>query len=153
MIAKNIMNRDVVSIGGDDTLKEAVILMVKHRVSGLPVIDKNKNIIGIISQSDIIKHGKRPLILETVDLLEIFIYEQAPEEYEEELKKALTLKVKNVMTDNIITVSENTSVGRIAHLMIKNEINRLPVIKDGKLVGIIGREDIIKAIANMSNNP
>ncbi|SKC83253.1 CBS domain-containing protein [Maledivibacter halophilus] len=153
MIAKNIMNRDVVSIGENDTLKEAVILMVKHRVSGLPVIDKNKNIIGIISQSDIIKHGKRPLILETVDLLEIFIYEQAPEEYEEELKKALTLKVKNVMTDNIITVSENTSVGRIAHLMIKNEINRLPVIKDGKLVGIIGREDIIKAIANMSNNP
>ncbi|SHK34173.1 CBS domain-containing protein [Paramaledivibacter caminithermalis] len=149
MIAKNVMNRNVVSIKPDDTLKDAVALMVKHSISGLPVIDENKNIIGIISQSDVLRHGKKPFILETVDLLEIFLYEQEPENYEKELKIALNMKIKDVMTKNIIAVSENTPVGKIAHLMIENEINRVPVIKQGKLVGIIGREDIIKAIAEV----
>lgn len=149
MIAKNVMNKNVVSIRPDDTLKDAVILMVKHSVSGLPVIDENKNIIGIISQSDVLRHGKKPFILEAVDLLEIFLYEQTPTDYEEELKIALNMKIKDVMTKDIIVVSEDTSVGKIAHLMIENEINRVPVIREGKLVGIIGREDIIKAIAEV----
>jgi CBS domain-containing protein len=152
MIAKNVMNRNVVSIKPNDTLRDAVILMVKHSISGLPVIDEDKNIVGIISQSDVLRHGKRPFILETVDLLEILLYEQSPENYEKELKIALDLKIKDVMTKDIITVLESTPAGKIAHLMISNKINRVPVIRDGKLVGIIGREDIIKAIAKIGKN-
>ncbi|MCT4563724.1 MAG: CBS domain-containing protein [Maledivibacter sp.] len=152
MIAKNVMNRNVVSIKPNDTLRDAVILMVKHSISGLPVIDEDKNIVGIISQSDVLRHGKRPFILETVDLLEILLYEQSPENYEKELKIALDLKIKDVMTKGIITVLESTPAGKIAHLMISNKINRVPVIRDGKLVGIIGREDIIKAIAKIGKN-
>ncbi|QGU95575.1 CBS domain-containing protein [Clostridium bovifaecis] len=147
MLAKDIMKREVVSIKEDETLKDVVEMMIKHDISGLPVVNNSGKIVGIISERDILRHGKKIFMTESINLLEIMLYEQRPESYEEELSEALKLPVKKIMVKSIITADENEPVGEIALIMMEEGVNRVPILRNGELVGIIGREDIIRTIA------
>lgn len=150
MLAKDIMKREVVSIKEDETLKDVVEMMIKYDVSGLPVVNNSGKVVGIISERDILRHGRKIFMTESISLLEIMLYEQKPESYEEELSEALKLPVKKIMVKDIITADENEPVGEIALIMMEEGVNRIPILKNGELVGIIGREDIIRAIAALS---
>lgn len=150
MLAKDIMKKEVVSVREDQTLKDVVELMIKHDVSGLPVVNTSGKVVGIISERDILRHGRKIFMTESISLLGIMLYEQNPHSYEEELSKALKLTVREVMVRDVIVVHEDEPVGEIAYIMMEEGVNRVPVLKDGKLVGIIGREDIIRAIADFS---
>ena len=150
MLAKDIMKKEVISVREDQTLKDVVEMMIKYDVSGLPVINISGKIVGIISERDILRHGRKIFMTESISLLGIMLYEQNPESYEEELSQALKLIVSKIMVRDVIVADENEPVGEIAHIMMEEGVNRVPILKDGELVGIIGREDIIRAIAELS---
>ena len=118
MIARDIMTRKVYTIRSDASAQEAAQLLDQHRISGLPVVDEGSDIIGIVTEADIISKVDRE-----------------------------GLRVSEIMSNEIISVNEETPVSEIALLLTERKIKRVPVVQDGKLVGIVSRADIVHAVA------
>lgn len=147
MKAKDIMTREVITVKEEDTIEEVVKLILEHRISGVPVINDENEVIGIITESDLIYREKDISIPAFVPLLEGFIFLESIKKFEDKLRKKAAYKVKNAMTTSVITVNHNEDVHRIANIMLSKKINRVPVTDDeGKLVGIITRSNILKSI-------
>ena len=150
---KEFMNEKVICLSPDDTLFEAAKLLSELNIAGAPVVKKDK-IIGIVSISDIIKFigiklGKLPRIdtpgLSTL-LLALIQMKKMHSDFKKELEKITATKIKHVMTKEVITVSPSSTIVDVAELIEKHDINRLPVVDNGKIVGIVARADIIKAL-------
>ncbi|MDO9574272.1 MAG: CBS domain-containing protein [Candidatus Contubernalis sp.] len=147
MKARDIMYRNVITVDKEKTLKEAAVLMSNHGISGLPVVDSSGRIIGIITDSDILKYRQKINLPEYLRLLEFFMEEIDPESIEEDISAILHKQVKDVMTTRLITVTEEAFIGEILGKFAEHHISRIPVVKENKLLGIIAREDVIKAFA------
>ena len=118
MIASDIMTRTVFTVGPQVKAQEAAQILSQKRISGLPVVDENSKIIGIVTEADIISKVNREGLL-----------------------------VADIMSHKVITVDEETLVSDIAMLLTERKIKRVPVVQDNKLVGIISRADIVNAVA------
>lgn len=150
---REFMNKEVISFSPDETIFAAAKKLSQYNIAGAPVVDQNK-MIGVISISDIIKFinikiGKIPKIT-TPGLSNLFLVllqmKKGCKDFEEELRKISSFKVKDVMTKNVVIASPTMNVIEVAELMEKYDVNRLPVVENGKLVGIVARADLIKAI-------
>ena len=150
---KEFMNKDVVFLSPDNTIFEAAKLLAQLDIAGAPVVEKDK-IVGIISISDIIKFidikmGKLPKIdapgLPSF-LLALMQMKKIRSDFQKELDKITKFSVKEVMTKNVIIVSPSSTLIEAAELMEKHNVNRLPVVSDGKLIGIVARADLIRAL-------
>jgi len=150
---REFMNEKVVCLSPDDTIFDAAKLLSKLNIAGAPVVENDK-IIGVISVTDIIKFidiklGKLPKIefpgLSWL-LLAFIQMQKVNMDLRDELNKATKSKVKDVMTKDVVTVTPESSLIDVAELMEKHDVNRLPVVSEGKLVGIVARADLIKAL-------
>jgi len=150
---KEFMNEKVICLSPDDTLFEAAKILSQLNIAGAPVVKKDK-IVGIVSISDIIKFidiklGKLPKIdtpgLSTL-LLALVQMKKVHSDFQKELEKITATKIKHVMTKEVITISPSQTMIDVAELMEKHDVNRLPVVDDGKIVGIVARADIIKSL-------
>lgn len=147
MKAKDIMTREVITVKEEDTIEEVVKLILEHRISGVPVINDENEIVGIISEADLIYREKDISIPTFIPLFEGFILLDSVKKFEDKLRKKAAYKAKNAMTSPAITVNQNEDVHRIANIMLNKRINRVPVTDDeGKLVGIITRSNILSSI-------
>jgi CBS domain-containing protein len=144
--AKDIMTKDIVIVTEDMSVKEVADLFTKKRIGGAPVL-RDKKIVGIISDDDLIMQDVRIHFPTYIQFLDGIIYLESWKRFEEELKKAVGAKVSDVMTTNVITAGADDSVEDIATTMVDKHINRIPVIENGELVGIITKGDIVKAIS------
>lgn len=143
--AGDIMTKRVKTVYEETTLREAAELMVKNKISGLPVINKAGTLIGLISEADIMDDDKRSASIPRMALYGLYLI---PEELlKESYNEGFSLKVKDVMTRKVITGGPDTSVEEIAEIMVKKKINRVPIVRDGKLVGIVSRHDILGALS------
>ena len=150
---REFMNKDVIYLSAEDTIYDAAKLLSQLNVAGAPVIEKEK-IVGIISISDIIKFidiklGVLPKIntpgLSTL-LLALVQMQKIHMDFKKELEKITKFKVKEVMSKNVVTISPKMTLLEVAELMEKHDFNRFPVVENGKLVGIVARADLIKAL-------
>ncbi len=147
MLAKDIMTVDVVTVSPDDTVEDVVKLLLEKRISGVPVVNEEKKVVGIVSEGDLIIRSRKLHVPSYIQILGGIIYLDDPEEFREELRKAIAVRVEDIMTREPLTVNEDTSVEEMATVMTDAGINRLPVIKDDKLAGIVSRADIIRSLA------
>lgn len=145
MLAKDIMTKEVIKVKQDTTIEEVIKLVLEHNISGLPVVDEDNKVIGIITEGDLIYRSKKLHIPTFFTLLDSYIFLENPKKLEEQLKKMTGYKVKDVMTENVITVDQEESIEEITTIMTNKNINRVPVLMEGRLVGIVSRRDIIKA--------
>lgn len=145
MQAKDIMVTEVVTVKKDDTVEDVIKLLIQHNISGLPVVDEEGRVTGIVTEGDLIYRSKKLHIPAYFTILDGYIFLESTKSLEEEMKKIAAYRVEDMMTQEVITVGEEESVEEIATTMIRKKINRLPVVRDGKLVGIVSRRDIIKA--------
>lgn len=146
MLARDIMTRQVVTVSPNMTVPEVAKVLLDHRISGVPVVSKDNEVIGIVTEGDLIT---REISLKTPPVLSLlggFIYLENPNRFEEELRKVTAVQVEDLMTREVISVQEDTPVGEIATLMVKKKINRVPVLRHKKLVGIITRADIVRSL-------
>ena len=149
--AKEMMTTDVKSIGPDCTIKEAAAILNEFNISGLPVVNEDKKVIGIVSSSDIVKFSGQMHIVTLVGAggwvspyADVTAMSTLSQGFELLGKKL----VKEIMTKRVVTVGEDASVEEVAKLLAKKKINRMPVVDaKGGLVGIITRRDLIAAIA------
>ncbi len=139
--AKDIMTSNVVTLKKEMGVEEAAEILLEKGVGGAPVVDDAGNVIGMVTESDLIMEDVK------LHLLSGIIYLESIKAFEEKLKKAVAVKVEDVMSKKVISVTEDTSIEDIATLMIEKGISRLPVMREGKLVGLVSKRDIVRTIA------
>jgi CBS domain-containing protein len=150
MNARDVMVQDVVTVGPDEDVAKALQLLVDHDISALPVVDGERRVIGILSEADLLHREKigtekhRAWWLEAVTPASVLALDYA---------KSHGRKVVELMSENIISADENTSLSELANILEKNRIKRVPILKDGKLVGIVSRSNLIQALASAPSQP
>lgn len=146
--AKEIMSKDVISVHKDTTIKEIAKVLIDNKISGVPVIDEGGNLVGMVSEGDLLHKETSPRLPDVVNILGAIIYYNGVQRYNEDFKKLIAEQAESIMTRKVITVSEETEVDAIAKLMLEHGIKRVPVMNGRKMVGIISRADIIKLLLN-----
>jgi len=145
MKVKDVMSKDIVSIKPDDNAREALELLMKMEISGLPVIDENGKLVGMFTEKDILKNTL-PSYLEKVGK---FVYEENPKSTRRKLQHLDHMKVSQLMRKDVVTTTDDTTLCEVARIMLMEKARRIPVVdKATKLVvGIIARGDVLKALA------
>ena len=147
--AKDIMTTDVIVAKNGDTIANVAKILISGKIGGLPVIDEENKVIGIISETDIIKKEKRAHSTPFINVLEGIIFLDDINKMEKDLRDIAAYKVEELMSKNIVKVNEDQGFDDVANIMIKKSINRVPVVDENNtLKGIICRYDIIKAMYN-----
>lgn len=144
MLARDIMTTNVLAVDEDDHAHHAVEIMADHNISGLPVVDVSENLVGIVTERDLLLiDQQKPPVTKTA-LYGLWIQ---PSKMAEEDAKRRGVRVRDVMTRRVITFRPDDRVRDIARIMRDRDINRAPIVENGKIVGIISRGDIIRALA------
>ncbi len=147
MKAKDIMNKDVISVKEEDKVEDLVKIMLNSGISGVPVVDDNGSVVGIVSETDLIYPEKSLHLPAFIPILDGIVFLESFKKLEREIKKMTAYRVKDVMNKKVITVKEDTEVERIVNILLDKKINRVPVVDDeNKLVGIITRSNILRHI-------
>jgi CBS domain-containing protein len=147
MKAVDVMVRDVVTVKPDDEVADAVRLLAEHDVSALPVVDDDENVVGVISEADLIHRPEigtekqRPWWLEAMTPASTLAGDFA---------KSHGRRVEEVMSTDVLSASEDTPLGEIATLLERHRIKRVPILRGGRLVGIVSRSNLIQALASLS---
>ncbi len=144
--AKDIMTSNVITVTLETSIRELVNLLSKHNISGVPVMDSNNNLIGIVTENDLIDQTKQLHIPTVVTILDSIFYLENPIKMEKEMKKMAGTRVLDIYTANPVTVTPESTIEEIATIMAEKNIHTLPVIQDDKLIGIIGKKDIIMTL-------
>lgn len=145
MKAAGVMTRSVVSIEPDATIMQAIRLMLQNRISGLPVVDKTGALVGVVTEGDLLRRAELGTQRRRPRWLEFLIGPGLATEY----VHACGRKVNEVMTTSVHTVSEDTSLDEVVHIMESRRVKRLPVVRDGKLIGIVSRANLLRALASI----
>jgi CBS-domain-containing membrane protein len=138
MKVQKIMSRPVVTVAADTPIKEAAQLLVKHKISALPVLDAKGELVGIVSEADLLQFQMRPdprtqatpLPLSAGTMAEV---------------------VGDVMTRHVLVVAADGEVSQAAHMMLDGDVKRLPVMRGRHVVGIVSRSDLVKVIARQDD--
>ncbi len=149
MKVKEIMSTRVFTVKKDTTIEEIAHILTENNISGVPVVDNDNRVVGMVTQKDLLYKDIEPRFPAVVEILGGIIFLKGVKHYQEELKKLVAAKAEDIMTKKVITVSEDEEIERVAEIMVEKDINRVPVVKNGKLVGIIGRADIVRYIAKI----
>jgi CBS domain-containing protein len=144
--AKDIMTKEVITVQPDTEVVHAAKMLIEHHINGLPVVDKEGRLKGILCQSDLIVQQRKIPLPSFFIILDSFVPLTSSKNIEKELQKMSAITVKEAMTPDPITVDPETSLEDIATLMVKHKIHTLPVLDQGRIVGIIGKEDILRTL-------
>lgn len=147
MKAKDVMARDVVTIGPDATVLQAARLMLQHHISGLPVVDAAGKLAGILSEGDFLRRRETGTQRRRSRWLEFLM---GPGKMASEYTHSHGMRVSEVMTETVRTVSEETGLEEIVELMERHRIKRVPVIRDGELTGIVTRSNLMHAMVSIA---
>ena len=143
--AKDIMTRDVTTIKKGASIEEALRLMACNDISGLPVVDVDGDLVGIITESDVLLKGQ--LVKSTRFANSNDLFTASPDGVGEAFRRAQADLVEEAMTRKVLTFFEDSLLIDIARAMIEHAINRVPIVRDRKIVGIVSRGDIIRALS------
>lgn len=152
LTVKNIMTRDPITVSPDTEIVHAAKLLLEKGINGIPVVDKKGELVGIICQSDLIAQQKRLPIPSVFTLLDGFIPLTSTKHFEKAVQKIAATTVADAMTPNPVTVQTDTSIEELASLMVDKSFHTLPVVDEGKLVGVVGKEDVLKTLTSESES-
>ncbi len=144
--AKDIMNKEVITVSPETTVEELGRLFIGKGISGAPVVDAEGGIVGIVTENDLISKNTRLHIPTILRLFDAFI-PLGTSKLELEIKKMTASTVGEVCTKKVVTIGEETGADEIATIMDEKKIHLLPVVSQGKVVGIVGKKDLIRGIA------
>jgi CBS domain-containing protein len=148
MRAMDVMTSEVITVDENATVPEAAKLLAEHGISAVPVVDKDNRVIGMVSEGDLLHRAETGTERRRSWWLEMV---SSTNELAGEYIKSHSGKVKDIMTRGVLSVTEETPVADIAVLLETNRIKRVPVLREGKLVGIVSRANLVRALAMTIN--
>jgi CBS domain-containing protein len=149
MIVKEVMTSPVISVPSDSSITQAVQIMLQRRISGLPVIDKDGHLVGMVTEGDFLRRAETGTQRRRPRWLEFLI---GPGRLADEYTRAHGRKVRDVMTADPVTVSEQTPLEEVVQMMEKHRIKRLPVVRGDDLVGIVSRANLLHVLAGVASD-
>ncbi len=151
MQAKDIMTTNVVSVTPDTGVLEVAKLLVEKRIAGMPVVDDEGRVLGVVSESDLMYHELNP---KEPGFFQLFIWgmknEEKVEEYQKIIQKKSAATAGQIMTSPAITVDAGADVADVGQTMVDKRVKRVIVTQFGKLVGIISRADYVRLMVEQS---
>ena len=145
LIAKDIMTRDVITVKKDTGVSELADILTRNRISGAPVVDDSGRLLGVVTESDLVEQSKSLHLPTVFTILDSVIFLESAKHFEKELKKMTGAKVEDVYTEKPLVVGPDTPIREIATIMAEKKVYTIPVIDGDKLVGIIGKADVVRA--------
>jgi CBS domain-containing protein len=146
MRAQQVMTREVISTTPETTLVDAAKLLLAHRVSSVPVIDARGELVGVVSEGDLIHRGE----IGTGPRHAWWqVFSLDPDEHASEFLRVHGTQVAHVMTRQVVTAQEDSTVAQIVDLFDRFHINRVPIVRVGKVVGIVGRREILRLLGTL----
>ena len=143
---KDIMTKELITVSPATEITSAAKILLEKRINGLPVIDDSGKLVGILCQSDLVAQQKRIPIPSVYTLLDSFIPLTSLRRIDKEVKKIAALKVEQAMTPDPVTIGPETDIEDVARLMVDKKYHTLPVMDGDKIVGIVGKEDVLKTL-------
>jgi CBS-domain-containing membrane protein len=147
LTARDIMTREVVTIQAEASVEELAKLLEEHRIGGVPVLDQTGVLVGVVTQSDLVQRSRDLELPPALNILDIHLFLETPSHFKKRLEKLLGGRVEDVMTETPVSVAPDTPVNEIARLMASKGVHTLPVLEGRKLVGIVGKLDLIRGVA------
>ncbi len=144
--AKDIMTRAVITVSPDMEIVHAAKILLENRINGVPVMDETGKLVGILCQSDLIAQQKKLPIPSFFTFLDGLIALTSMKQFEKQVQKIAAVTVAQAMTPNPVTVQPDTDIEAVAALMVDQSFHTIPVVDEGKLLGIVGKEDILRTL-------
>jgi len=144
--AKDIMTRTVITVSPDMEIVHAAKILLENRINGAPVMDETGKLVGILCQSDLIAQQKKLPIPSFFTFLDGLIALTSMKQLEKQVQKIAAVTVAQAMTPNPVTVRPDTDIEAVAALMVDQSFHTIPVVEEGELLGIVGKEDILKTL-------
>jgi CBS-domain-containing membrane protein len=144
LTAKEIMSKEVITVKTEMPVSELADLLWKNKIGGVPVVDDNGSLVGVVTESDLIDQNKKVHIPTIMTILDSMIFLENPAKLDKELKKMTGTTVGDIYSTEIVTVSENTPMYEVATIMANQKVHTLPVVANDKVLGVIGKADIIR---------
>ena len=145
--AADIMNKTVITVTKDTPISELSELFIEYNVNGIPVLDDEKKVIGIVTQGDLIEQNKNLHIPTVITLFDAVLFLESEKKFETDVKKLTGNKVADIFSTDAVTVSVDTEINEIATIMAEKDVHTLPVLDGDTLVGVIGKLDLIRGMA------
>jgi PTS system nitrogen regulatory IIA component len=142
LVARDLMHRSLVTVSPEATLKEVANLLFKHKIPGMPVLDKSGRVLGEVTEKELIKAAVPPEYRRAAKKTKKIL----PDPFETLVSKEDDITARDLMSKKFVTATENTPVTELAYLMLDNNVRRVEIVRNGKLVGIVLRSDIVGKI-------
>jgi len=146
--AKDIMTSEVITVRMTTTVNELAEVLWKNRISGAPVLDNDGKVVAVVTENDLIDQSKKFHIPTMISLIDSVIFLESSKKIEKEIQKMAGNTVQDICSKELVTVNEETGLDEIATIMANKKKHTLPVLTDNKLIGVIGKSDIIRSMAN-----
>jgi CBS domain-containing protein len=146
MLVKEVMTENPITVTGGTEIFKAAKILLDNRINGVPVVDEAGKLVGILCQSDIIAQQKKLPLPSLFSFLDGYISLSSTKNMEKEVRKIAATAVVDAMTPNPITVAPDSSIETVAALMVDENFHTLPVVENGVLVGVVGKEDILRTL-------
>ena len=144
--AKDIMETKVISVTPETEISQAVDILLKNHINGVPVVNAAGELKGILCQSDLIFQQKTVSLPPILTFLDGIIPLSSSRKMEQEMKKMAAVTVAQAMVENPVTITPDTPISEVAALMVEKGFHTLPVVEAGRMVGIVGKEDVLKTL-------
>ncbi|WP_419787810.1 CBS domain-containing protein [Pseudodesulfovibrio sp.] len=145
LTAKDIMTTDCITLTPETEISAALKVLLDNKINGAPVVDDGQ-VVGVLCQSDLVAQQKKVTLPSFFTLLDGVIPLSSPEEMEREMQKIAALKVGDAMTPAPTFIEPDTSIEDIATMMTNEKLYTLPVVEGGRLVGVVGKEDVLNTL-------
>jgi CBS domain-containing protein len=144
--AKDIMTKKLITISPETEILQATKLLLENNINGVPVTDETGKLVGILCQSDLVAQQKKFPVPSFFTLLDGIIPLTSMKQLKKEVQKIAAVTVAQAMTPNPIFVGPDTGIEKLAALMVDNSFHTIPVVDEGRLVGVVGKEDILRTL-------
>lgn len=142
----DVMTRDVITVTPETPLRELASILSEKHINGVPVVDHKGNVLGVVCESDLVNQNK-PLHIPTVFvILDSVIPMENPWRLQKEFKRLAATKVGDIYSRPAVSISPDTDLSEVARIMSERRLYTLPVIEGGKLVGVVGKADVIRSL-------
>lgn len=146
LTARDIMTKEIHSVHPDTEITALAKMFVERNVNAMPVVNDAGELVGIVTQTDLVEQDKPLHIPTVISLFDWVIYLESPKKFTEAVRKVTARKVGEICSQDVVTCSPDTPVSTVASLMVDNKAYLVPVLSDGRLVGVVARLDIIRSM-------
>ena len=146
LTAKDIMTTEVITVTTETSVRDLADILWKNRISGAPVIDSDDDLVSVVTESDLIDQNKKVHIPKMISILDSVLFLEKPGKMKEDIQKMTGATVRDIMAKELVSVTADTPLDEIATIMAEKNVHTLPVVAGKKLIGVIGKSDIIRTL-------